>query len=69
MHYAYLALSLSLQHLADNFPVLSCSDGRLMAQDILRMSPDADTPQCLQAVPQWQLTALRQVMSSALDAV
>ena len=67
--HAYLALSCPLQDLADDLLVLSRSDGRLMAQDILRMSPDADMPQCLQAVPQWQLTALRQIMTSALHSV
>ena len=69
VRHAYLALSCPVQDLADKFLVLSCSDGRLMAQDILRMSPGADMPQCMQAVPQWHLTALRQIMTSALDSV
>ena len=43
-------------HLTD--ALLSCSEGRLMAKDVLRMAPVPGMPRCLYQAPEWHLKAL-----------
>ena len=35
-----------------------CSEDKLLAKDVLRLSPDADMPFCIYHLQPWQLTAL-----------